>query len=221
MKNFKESKESGQLLIELLLAIAAAAVIIMLGSQLLMVSLRSGKSSSERDAAVGLAKETFEAVRAAAGEKWQNLYNLTKGSAAYYPQKPAGKWAIVSGTENVTVGEIVFGRSFTVQNVCRDNSSRNITGITDSAGAATACVASGGSNDPSTQRVTTAVSWGEDSISWSEYVTRWRNLTCVQTDWSGGTGSGTTTCSVTTPVTTYGGATNIDFGTAGSLKLAP
>ena len=85
MSKFKIN-ENGQLLIELLLAIAAAAVIIMLGPQLLMVSLCSGKVSSERDAAVGLAKETFEAVRAAAGEKWQNLYNLTKGSAAYYPQ---------------------------------------------------------------------------------------------------------------------------------------
>ena len=123
---------------------------------------------------------------------------------------------LVSGTESVTVGGVAYNRSFSVQNVCRDAASRDITGITDSGGAATACVASGGNNDPSTQRVTVLVSWGEDSVSWSEYAARWQNLICLQMDWSGGTGSGTTTC----PTTTHGGATSIDTS-GGTLKLTP
>ncbi|MBI5147860.1 MAG: hypothetical protein HZA37_01775, partial [Parcubacteria group bacterium] len=55
---------------------------------------------------------------------------------------------------------------------------------------------------------------GEDSVSWSEYATRWRNLVCLQTDWTGGTGTATTTC----PATTFGSQSSID-ASGGSLKL--
>lgn len=217
-KQKKTAKESGQLLLEVLVAIAAAAIIVTLGSQMVYVSLKSGDSAGKKNIALGLSGETFEAVRNSAVEKWQNLYNLNKDGTNYYPTSTAGKWAVATGTENIVINDVVYTRFFIVQNVCRDDSTRNITGITDSNGSSTtACVASGGNPDPSTQKVSVTVSWlNADPINSSEYVARWRNKACVQTTWSG-TGSGTTTC----PATTYGGQTNIDFSTAGSLKLAP
>lgn len=215
-KQKKTEGENGQLLLEVLVAIAAAAIIVALGSQMVYVSLKSGDSAGKKNIALGLSGEIFEAVRNSATEKWQNLYNLNKDGANYYPTSTVGKWAVATGTENIVINDVVYTRSFTVQNVCRDDSTRNITGITDSNGSSTvACVISGGSPDPSTQKVNVTVSWpNADPVVSNEYVTRWRNKICLQTAWSG-TGSGTTTC----PATTYGSQNNIDFGTAGSLKL--
>lgn len=215
-KQKKTAEESGQLLLEVLVAIAAAVIIVAMGSQMVYVSLKSGDSAGKKNIALGLNGETFEAVRNSAVEKWQNLYNLNKDGANYYPTSTVGKWAVATGTENIVINDVVYTRFFIVQNVCRDDLTRNITGITDSNGSSTtACVISGGNPDPSTQKVKVTVSWpNADPVDSSEYVARWRNKACFQTAWSGA-GSGTTTC----PITTYGSQTNIDFGTAGSLKI--
>lgn len=210
-KSFTNNQQ-GQLLLEILIAISAAAIIVVIGGQIIYVSMQSNKISGNRDVAMSLVNETFEAVRGAATEKWQNVFDLTKGTTNYYPIKSAGKWVLTSGQENVIIN-ITYSRSFTVQNVCRDNSSRNITGITDTSGSTTTCAISGGSYDPSTQRITTAVSWpNADAISSSEYITRWMNKVCVQTSWDT-VGSGTYSC----PTTNYESKTNITPGA--SLQL--
>lgn len=199
---------SGQLLLEILIVVSASAVVVALGAQLVYISARGNKIASESAVGFGLAEETFEGVRAASTEKWQNIYDLTKGSTAYYPQQSSGKWVLTAGQEDVIINNTTYTRSFTVQNTCRDAASRNITGITDSSGAATTCSSSGGTHDPSTQRVSTTISWPDaDTVSWNEYVSRWRNKVCVQTSWSG-SGSGPVTC----PSTAYDAKTNITAG---------
>lgn len=204
---------SGQLLLEILVAISAAALVVGLGAQLIFVSLQANKGAAEKNVALGLLEETLEAARDATGEQWQNLYNLVKNDS-HHPEKSGGKWVIATGTENVAIDSITYTRSFVVQNVCRDNSNRNITGITDSNGSSTtACTVSDGSPDTSTQKVTVTVSWpNAPSLLAGEYVTRWRNKVCSQTSWASQS-SATSTC----PVTTYGSSTNITTGT--SLQL--
>lgn len=208
------NNQQGQLLLEILIAISAAAIIVVIGGQVIYTGMQSNKISGEKDVAMGLVNETFETVRSAATEKWQNVFDLTKGTTNYYPNISAGKWVLTSGQENVTINNITYVRSFTVQNVCRDTSTeRNITGITDTSGSTTTCAASGGTYDPSTQRITTAVSWpNADAISSSEYITRWMNKVCVQTSWDTA-GSGTYSC----PTTNYESKTNITSGA--SLQL--
>ena len=202
------SSESGQLLLEILVSIGVAAVIIALGAQLFYVSQRANKIAGEKNVGIGLLEETFDATRSATTEKWQNLFDLTKGSTNYYPQASGTKWALTSGSESVTISGIIYTRSFTVQNVCRHDTTRDITGITDSNGSATTCAGSP-VNDPSTQKVNVTISWPDaDALTASDYVTRWRNKICLQTAWS------TVSSSVTTcPDTTYDSQTNITPGT--------
>ncbi|MEK7149499.1 MAG: hypothetical protein AAB757_00775, partial [Patescibacteria group bacterium] len=64
------NSESGQLLLEIMVAIAASVIIVTLGAQLVYVGMRGNKSSSETNVALGLVEETFEAARNIATEKW-------------------------------------------------------------------------------------------------------------------------------------------------------
>ncbi len=213
MKIFK--KKDGQILLELLLSIGIIIVVVGLGAQVVYVSMTSNRLAGERDAALGLVDGTLEAVKNIAMEKWQNIFNLTK-NVQYSVIENAGKWAVNSGSDIIVLNGINYTRYFIVQNACRD-SSKNVTGITDSAGTAITCTSSGGSFDPSTQKLTTTVSWPDaEPIYTEEYITRWRNEVCAQTDWAV-VGSGVKNC----PNNTYESASNIDFGTSGSLKIGP
>ena len=210
-KKIKLGQQDGQLLLEALVVMAAFSVIAALGAQSIFVSMFSSKNSAEKNAATGLLEETFEAVRGIATEKWQNIYDATKNSN-YYPQNSSGQWLVTSGAENVTVGNHSFTRSFIIQNVCRDNTSRDITDITDSSGTSTACTgtAADDSHDPSSQKISSTISWsGADPITSAEYVLRWRNKLCEQTNWATSGSSGVKSC----PDTTYESSTNITPGT--------
>lgn len=207
--------ESGQLLLEVLIVVAVASVVIAVTSQMIYVSMRSNKTAGDRNVALGLVEEALEGVRSAAEERWPDLFDVEKGQTAYYPQKSGGKWVITSGSENVTINGISYVRSVTIQNVCRDASSREITGITDSSGSAIVCTESGGTHDPSSQQVSAVVSWtGGAPVNSQELLTRWRNKVCVQTGWSG-TGSGPNVC----PATVYESKTNINTTTGTSIEL--
>lgn len=213
----KLHSQSGQLLMEALLAIAAAVIVLGLGAQLIYVSLRSSQVAGDRNIGLGLIDEGIGAVSTIATEQWQNVYSLIKTGTHYYPITASGKWTVASGDNTVIVGAKTYTRYFTVGNVCRDTVTRNITGLTDTNGATTLCVASGGAFDPSTQSITMNVQLpdGGDTLHTSEYLLRWRNKTCAQVNWSGGAGSGVKSC----PDTTYESKTNITAGT--DLKLTP
>lgn len=208
------NRQNGQLLLEVLLAISVAAIVVIIGGQIMYVSLQGNKFASERDVAVSLANETFEAVRSVSSANWQNIFSLTEGSTSYYPKKQVSTWVLeqvlTSSDDDVIINGITYSRSFTAKNVCRDTTSeRNITGITDTGGSTTTCATSGGSYDPSTQRITSAVNWGSvDTISSSEYITRWMNKVCAQTAWNSANPGGSSAC----PDTTYDSKTNITPG---------
>ncbi|OGY60043.1 MAG: hypothetical protein A3B23_03040 [Candidatus Colwellbacteria bacterium RIFCSPLOWO2_01_FULL_48_10] len=97
------------------------------------------------------------------------------------------KWTANTTATTVTVNGVVYTRSLYLQNVCRDDSTGNITVVTDTGGTAEACTGSpsGDSWDPSTLKITTTVSWaGGEPLTTSEYITRWKNSSCTQTAWS-------------------------------------
>lgn len=208
---------SGQLLMETLLAISAAVIVLALGAQLVYVSLRSSQVAGERNVGLGLMEEGVGAVSSIATEQWQNIYTLAKTGTHYHATTTSGRWTVALGDDSIIVGAKTFSRYFTVANVCRDSTTRNITGLTDTDGSTMLCVVSGGSFDPSTQSITIHVQMpdGGDTLSTTEYILRWRNKVCAQTNWSGGAASGVKAC----PDTTYESKTNI---TAGSdLQLTP
>ena len=207
--------QQGQSLLEILMVIAVVAVLAALGAELVFTSLQANRIASERDVGLRLAEEEFEAVRGVATERWEDLFGLTKGTTDYHPVQSAGKWTISTGTENVVLNSLTYTRSFTIQNVCRDDSTRDITGITDTSGSTTACTetAATDSHDPSTQRITASVSWpGGATLTSDEYVARWRNQVCLQTSWDT-MGGGPFTC----PATNYESATDVTTGASLSL----
>ncbi|HTW96216.1 MAG TPA: hypothetical protein VMD74_00975 [Candidatus Methylomirabilis sp.] len=212
---FCQAKENpGQILLEVLVAMSIAAVVMVLGSQLIYVSLLGNKISLENNVASGLLEETFAAVAASATENWSNVYSLNHGAAPYSVRASGGKWSIAVGAENLPLNAAVYARSFVVQNVCRNISTRAIAGTSDSGGSATTCENIPGSGfDPSTQKITATVSWaGAASLTGSYYLTRWRNKTCLQSAWSGINGN-VQTC----PTDFYDSLINITPGA--SLKL--
>lgn len=194
-KYSKINNQSGSLLLEILVAVAAAAIIVTLVSQSTYVSLYGSRAATEKSVALGLAEEVFEGINAASTEKWQNIYDLTKNSSQYSVSTSSNKWVIDSGARVVTVDTREYIEYFIVENVCRDNDTRDITGITDTAGTAETCVDSGGIHDPSTQKITITISWqGSEPLIMSNYITRWKNKACEQTDWSGGKNNSSSLC---------------------------
>lgn len=207
--NIQYSQKRGALLLELLIAVSILAIILSISSQSVYTSLQSGKISSESDVATGLANETLEATRAISDEKWQNIYNLTKG-AQYHVVQSGTKWATSATSEAIALNAANYVRFFTIQNICRDTivGSRLITGLTDGPipavadGTLTACTTSTGLFDPSTQKITVTVSWqGSGSpIVISDYFLRWKNKVCNQAGWTTQVGGGSAVC---TGDTTY------------------
>ncbi len=195
---------------ELLIAISFATLILIIGASLIYVSVKGNQVSREQNIALGLLQESHDAINNSAVEAWTNIFNLTKGSTNYFPQISSGKWAIVLGTDSVTLNNVAYSRSFVIQNVCRNTSTKNITGVTDTSGSATTCATSGGSYDPSTELIVMTVSWGTgNSISANAYLTRWRNQICVQTSWAS-ISAGPASC----PPTVYQAETNITTGSS-------
>lgn len=168
----------GALLLELLVVISILAIILTIGANATYLSMRGNKTSGENGVATSLATETLEAIRSIVEEDYQNIYGLpnipNKGPANhYYTTQSAGKWIIAAGNETVVLNGITYTRYFTVDNVSRDDTTRNIQTAYSST-----------YDDPSTQKVTVTVSWtGGTPIVMSEYFFRWKNKICGQPGW--------------------------------------
>jgi len=202
--------QKGALLLELLIVISLIAIILFIGTQAVYVSLQGNKISGDRDVATGLATEALEAVRGVTEERWQNIYDLAKTTEHYKTILSSGKWVLETGDETIILNDISYTRYIVIENTCRDDLTRNITGV-GSCGL-------GSSNDTSTQKVTVTVSWqGAEPVVISKYFFRWKNQICNQASWSGAGGSGDTLedCSTTTYDTKD---SSIDVST-GSIKL--
>ncbi len=156
-------KKSGQSLVELLLAVALAAVIL---PALLtgMVASREGKAQqNQRSEAVTLLKETEDTVRRVRDNGWSTF----AVNGTFHPVISGSNWTLVAGPD--TVGD--FTRSVTISNVERDSSG--------------AIVTSGGSVDPSTKKATITINWTQprtSSVTSTLYITRYKdNVTYLQT----------------------------------------
>lgn len=207
----------GDLLIEILITISVAALILVLVSQTSFVSLRADQSAREQNTAISLAEQMVETVDSAVLTRWRRLSTeLSKGSSNIYTTATdtANAWTVTTGSQAIAIDTVTYTTGFYAENVCRSSTS-TLTGITDTAGTATTCVNSGGSYDPSTIKITATVSWSGGSVTRSQYISRWRNKVCTQTNWNGGVESGTSTC----PTTGYGSMTNMDVTTSGTISV--
>ena len=129
----------GQILTELIIAIAITAILAAIGAQLIGVSFYSAGTSEDRQAASRLGEEVFEALRAITQgnttftQGWNRLYlpsdgtcnaSSLKGAATFYKVLILeNTWQIASGTENIVLDGNEYTRSFTIGNVSRDAAS--------------------------------------------------------------------------------------------------
>lgn len=209
--------EKGFSLFEILIAIAVFAVVGMAATQIITVSFMTDRAGGMRTVATELAQEAIDAAESAATEKWQNIYGTSKGEAnTYRPSHAAAdcgsvKWCLVSGQDSISANNVTYTRYLYIENVSR-NGAGDI-------------VASGGTDDPSTQKATAVAAWSDGSATatttLSRYFSRGRNAAAAQTQWvSGGTapGSGETG----TFGTDFAAQSNADITSVpGSLKLSP
>lgn len=182
----------GQILTELLIAIAVVALIVAIGSQFVNLGMYSAVSSSDRQTVNRLANEVFEALRAVAfsntvsTQGWNNIYlppdgtgtaSSSKGSANQYKAIiNAGAWKIASGVETITLENKTFVRYFTIDNVSRTSGA--IDAVYNSA-----------NDDPQTQKITVWIgkAGGTGSSATStfyQYFTRYLDESANQADWN-------------------------------------
>lgn len=199
----------GSLLLEILVVIGVFAIVSPLVAQIVVTGFNTNKWSIADSTALSLADATIKEMENVSFEQWQNIYDLGKTAADHYYLTAAGSALTVnSGEETVNTDGRGYTRYFTVNNVCRDNTTKALVA------AAPPC-AVGASDDPSTQKISVTVSWPEGILTKDTYLTRWRNKLCHQTNW-GNIGSGPANC----PSNAYESAIDIDTTTLpGSIML--
>lgn len=221
MKNIL-SNQKGQLLIEILIAIAVVALIIGATSNLFLVNLKNSRSSEGRNDALLMAQEGMEAMQAVAEKDWHNIYlppscagnEITdKGDPNIYCINSVSSAWVMTGPFpasgpfpdcEIMLNDKKYTRKINIYNVKRSNGDISTTG----------------EEDPSTQKIKVAVSYSDGKdIVLEKYITRWENEIFIQSDWVGGSGSeGPFNASNTIDVFDFG--LNID-NPSGSIRLAP
>jgi len=184
IKNLK-FKRKGQSLVEILVAVAVGTILIGGSVGLMGVSIKSYGTVRKHLQANILIRQAAEVIQSLARSNWHNIYDLTKGTD-YKISLSGNFWTISAGQETDTVNSIPYKRYFQVNDVNRD-ASDNIAEV--------------GTDDPSTQKITIILEYGNNytsSSSISFYFTRSDNNSVFhQTDWAGGD-------SVTGPVVSPG-----------------
>jgi len=205
------SNIKGQSILEIIIALAVGAILIVGAVTALSSSLRVDTDITGQQTALFLSQELINNVSNFANSNWRNIYDLAKSPTKFHLTVTAGSFATSSGTEAVSMNNIDFTRYFTVESVSRNGGS--IEAVYNIA-----------NDDPSTQKVNVFTTWvvnGDTATSsLQKYLTRHGNLVFVQTDWNDGA-TYPTVEKVTLPNSTYKKfATSTSIATTtGAIKI--
>lgn len=194
---FFKKPQSGQLLVEILIAISLAAVLLptLIGS--VIISVQGKAQEQNRTQAVLLQKEAEDAVRNIRDSGWTNL----PANGTYHPVVSGGAWSLSPNSESING----FTRQVVLASTSRDSDGNIVT--------------SGGTVDPSTRTVIVTVSWSSPiaaSITSTMYLTRFDNMSYTETTQADfdGSGSNLSIQSGTTVVNNEGGEVVLGQGNA-------
>ncbi|MDD5710880.1 MAG: hypothetical protein PHV43_02145 [Candidatus Colwellbacteria bacterium] len=187
-----QSEERGQSLFEILVAVSVTAVVIGSAVTAMVVSLRSGQTSTQAQKGYAILQETLSMARAYAESDWPTFYNFSPdgengavGQEFYLLGTVAtttpSTLSVELGTTTASLFEddemVVYTMWFTIENMYRDRDSN----------AATTTSSSETRKDPSTLRVTAYVTWdvnGETKeVSLSQQMSRIRNNPLKFSQW--------------------------------------
>ena len=219
-----------QSLIEIIIGISIAGILVGGATTAIALILRSNFDAKTTQTASFLASEYLDNIGSIAESNWLKIYCPPDGDCPsskgitfpFYLNLSGTSYSIIkSATINdvatTTIEGRIFERYFYVENVNRDScGSGNIT-----AEVTTSCAAigdSGVAEDPSTQKITVKVNWeGGRSVSKIRYLTRSRNFSVIQSDWSSGGGQEGPIVSFNSNFTT---SSNINYSSMpGSIKI--
>lgn len=195
MKERGPSKnQTGQSLLEILIAITLVAIIAVIVIMFAQTGLRSTKVSGEKARLNEIAQETMELTRSIALQDWSNVCESgypnckTVAGTSYFPTVSGDTWQLATGTEVVTLDETAYTRSVVFEKICRDDAGAVATVTTSS------CTV--GIEDPSSRKVVVTVETSDaGKTTLINFVTRWGaarldltrgNNVFYQTDWVGG-----------------------------------
>lgn len=236
------NSQSGQTLVEILVAITVAGILIGSAAALITVSLKSNIQNRNVQAATLLSQDLIEKVTVYAESRWVQLSNLPLYPAQNYLDNQAGSLVLVPNyiTTSLTINNAVipFKQYFIVERVIRYLCG---TGKISSSAVETgpdSCDSNNyGSNsndrqkqDYSTLKVTAFTTWNNDiqSVILVKFLTRNRNFVFRQSDWLGGPtvlpGTELPIAIITATTTTnrFAKSTNIDFTSRpGSIMITP
>lgn len=201
----------GQVLLEVLIAVAAVATISATIATLIIVAQRGQENAKRRDAAANIAAEVFTAITAMANSDIPNVtqgynriycppdgvcggtYPETNGKNPadtdhhYHPVLVGNHFELAAGELTEELAGFDFTHYTTVENVCRD-ALGDIAGtwvdptIEDCA----SWYGAGSLDDPFTQKVTATFQSPQiPDIVFSKFITRSRSTVETQASWSG------------------------------------
>lgn len=176
--NIRTHRNGGQSLLELLLAVGVSALLIGGAAMAIALALNVGAQSKPVQGAVFVAQGLADKVAVLAEEDWiGNMDGLSAPPATYYVTESGGAFSVTLGSDTAFLDDITYTRYFTAEPVYRDGN-----GI----------IAPTGTLDPSTKKITALAAWSQGAnitqFTVVKYVTRSRNISTGQTDWSGGAG---------------------------------
>ena len=177
MQSLLKNKKRGVLLLEVLVALALFFAIAAIIAQALAAGFASEKISRTRAIGIAALEEMFAQVRAAQEAHWDTIGGLKRG-VPYSISQHNGAFIIATGSASIVVDGIPYALSFVLSD---SNRALNATNTP------LALVATSSSLvDKSSLIVDGAVSWASGgALSLRTVLTRWRNVVCGQTSWSG------------------------------------
>ncbi len=201
----------GQSLIEIVIAVAVGAILVVGAATIVSPVLKSSTEVKNAQTSAALGKELLENVRSFAEGSWHNIDFLATSSANKYwliaSTSPFTATTTGGGIETVTISSSSYTRYFYLDDVYRAGD----TG--------TKIVSSGGTLDPSTKKLTVVYTWGQTKgqNTLVTYLTRFKTNIWWQTDWSGG-------ANVAGPVTTSSGnqfatSSGVNFNNPGTICI--
>lgn len=166
---------SGQSLIELLVALGLAVVVMTMALGIMRFLIHLGATDPVSQAGAILARKTADAAVEAAAGSWPAVAGAVQGQQ-YHVATSTNGFTLAAGAVTSTVNGILYTNYITVDPVARS--------ATDT------IVVAGGADDPATKKITVVSLWLYGGASSTEviegYVARTRNESIVQTDWIGG-----------------------------------
>lgn len=226
-QNSKFKTSNGQSIIEAIIGIGIGAILIGAAALTVIPVLRSNLETRSIQVVSSLLQEYLNNAKVLSESDWQIIYNppAAKGPGSQFYLIASGTmtYKLEAGATTTQREGRVFTRYLSIENVNRDScGTGNITTNLTSGNCGTN-FPGGESNiaeDPSTQKITSIIEWQTGGTNTSssrvQYVTRSRNKSFVQTDWSGGA----TNQDSWVAGNKFTTSTNIDFtGLAGSITI--